>query len=383
MICKKCKQVIEEDSIFCRFCGKKLESTSAPPRKKTKRPSGSGSVSFLKDNRSKPYVARIRKNGKRISVGSFATKIEALAALEQANINGVSNLYNANVGTIYNMLVEQKRNKLSDSALVGYEASFKYYAHIKSHPMRNIRTAHFQEILNDAYAKGMSYSTIKKIQTLGSMMCKIAVANDLIAKNYAEFAEMPLSAPKSEKPSFSSEQLEQLWVLSDTDSTAAIILALCYNGLRINEFLDIKKEHVDLTKRIIFVPGSKTDAGKDRIVVIPQDLVHIYEKMLSSPGEYLCSSPHGKRYDEKNFRNRQFYPFLDKHNMNSDKKLTPHSCRHTYALLCVKYGLNQKATMDLLGHAKFSTTAEIYANATSKDIDFLVSEVDKMKRITV
>ena len=101
---------------------------------------------------------------------------------------------------------------------------------------------------------------------------------------------------------------------------------------------------------------------------------------MESHGEYLCSSPKGQRYDAKNFRSRQFYPFLDKYNLNSDGKLTPHSCRHTYALLCVKYGLNQKATMDLLGHSKFSTTAEIYANATAKDIDFLTSEADKLRR---
>lgn len=379
MICKKCKKQIEDDSVFCRFCGKK-QISEEKPRKKQKRSNGMGTVFKLAGNRAKPYVARITKAGKLMSIGTFATRTEALVALESANINGVSDIYNADVEQIYHMLLAQKEEKVSDSAMTIYATSFSHLAPIASMKMRDLRTAHLQTIIDAAYKKGLSYSSIKKIQSLASMMCQIAMANDLIDKNYAQLVNIPLSAPQSEKPSFTAEQLDRLWQLSDTDSTAAIIVALCYNGLRINEFLDLKKEHVDLNKRLIYAPGSKTEAGKDRIVVIPQDLVPIYERMLSSSGEYLCPSPKGQRWDAKNFRNREFYPLLDKYGMNPDGKLSPHSCRHTYALLCVKYGLNQKATMDLLGHTKFSTTAEIYANATAKDVDFLLQEADKLRR---
>jgi integrase len=379
MLCKKCKKQIEDDSIFCRFCGKKLVSEEKP-RKKQKRPNGSGSVVELKGARTKPFEARIRQNGKQISIGTFATKTEALIAIENVKLNGVSDIYNATFERVYHMLIAQKEEKVSDSAMTIYATSYAHFAPIKSMKMRDLRTAHIQTVIDEAYKSGLSYSTIKKLQSLASMMCQIAMANDLIDKNYAQLVNIPLSAPKSDKPSFTADQLERLWQLSETDSTAAIILALCYNGLRINEFLDIKKEHVDLDKRLIYAPGSKTEAGKDRIIVIPQDLVPIYKSMMEASGEYLCSSPQGKRYDAKNFRNRVFYTFLDKYGMNPDGKLSPHSCRHTYALLCVKYGLNQKATMDLLGHTKFSTTAEIYANATAKDVDFLLSEADKLRR---
>ena len=379
MICKKCKKQIEEDSIFCRFCGKK-QINEEIPRKKQKRPNGTGTVVKLSGKRAKPYSARIYQNGKLINIGTFATRTEALVELESVRVNGISDIYNATVERIYNMLLEQKQDKSSNSTLTLYATSFAHFSSIANMKMKDVRTAHLQTVIDAAYKNKLSYSMIKKLQSLASMMCQIAMANDLIDKNYAQLVNIPLAAPKSEKPSFSADQLETLWQLSDTDSTAAIILALCYNGLRINEFLDLKKEHVDLDKRLIYAPGSKTDAGKDRIVVIPRDLVPIYERMMQTPGVYLCASPKGQRYDAKNFRNREFYPFLDKYGMNPDGKLSPHSCRHTYALLCVKYDLNQKATMDLLGHTKFSTTAEIYANATSKDIDFLTREADKLKR---
>ena len=379
MLCKKCKKQIEDDSIFCRFCGKKLVSEEKP-RKKQKRPNGTGSVYKLPGKRSKPFVARISKDGKQITVGTYPTHAEALIALESVQLGGVSNLYNATVEDVYHMVIDQKEEKISSATLTNYAACWGYLGVLNKTKMRDVRTIHFQRVIDDAYKAGLSYSTLHKIQILGSLMCKIAMANDLIDKNYAQLVNLPLSAPKSEKPSFTAEQLDQLWQLSDTEPTAAIIVALCYNGLRINEFLDLKKEHVDLNKRLIYAPGSKTEAGKDRIIVIPQDLVPIYKRMIESPGDYLCASPKGQRWDAKNFRNREFYPFLDKYAMNPDGKLSPHSCRHTYALLCVKYGLNQKATMDFLGHANFATTAEIYANASSKDIDFLLQEADKLRR---
>lgn len=379
MLCKKCKKEIEADSIYCRFCGKK-QISEEKPRKKQKRPNGLGTVYKLSGNRQKPFVARITQAGKLVSIGTFATQTEALVALESVQVNGISNIYNATVKDIYNMVIDQKENKLSAATLTNYNACWGYLKRLDNMKMRDIRTAHFQNIIDDAYKSGLSYSTLHKIQILGSLMCQVAMANDLIDKNYSQLVNLPLSAPKSQKPSFTAEQLEKLWQLSEIDDTAAIIIALCYNGLRINEFLDLKKEHVDITKRLIYAPGSKTEAGKDRIIVIPTDLVPIYERMMSTKGDYLCTSPKGKRFDAKNFRNREFYPFLDKHGLNPDGKITPHSCRHTYALLCVKYGLNQKATMDLLGHSNYSTTADIYANATAKDIDFLTREADKLHR---
>lgn len=380
MICKKCKKQIEEDSIFCRFCGKKQVAETIE-RKKQKRPTGLGTVYKVSGNRRKPYVARVSRMGKLITIGSYATQTEAYIALESANLNGIPNLYNATLEDIYNTLLGQKQDHVSDSCMTGYAASFGYLKPLANTKMREIRTAHFQHVIDEAIKQGKSYSTIKKVQTLGAMICKIAMANDLIDKNYAQLVNVPISAPRSDKPSFTDEQLKVLWDLSDTNRTAAAIVALCYSGLRINEFLDLKKEHVDLDKRLIYAPGSKTEAGKDRIIIIPHDLVSIYKRMMDSPGGYLYPSPKGKRHESKNFSHREFAPLLDSLNMNADGKLTPHSCRHTYALLCVKYDLNQKATMDLIGHAKFSTTAEIYANATSKDVAFLQREADKLKRV--
>lgn len=380
MLCMKCKKEIEDDSIYCRHCGKKLQSTPRP--KALKRANGTGSVSKLTGRRRKPWQVSVTVDGKRKILGTFETKTEALYALEASHLSPISKLYDATVDDIYNMVVDQNKDRLTESGLTNYRSGYKYLQQYSKMKMREIRTAHIQKAISDAESGGKGYSTWKKIQNIASLMCKTAMANDLIDKNYAQLVTMPAAAEKSDKVSFSEEQLEKLWELWENDSVIMVVLALCHNGMRINEFLDLKKEDIDLTDRVIYAKGSKTEAGKNRIIAIPNDIVPVYEKILAIPGEYLYPSPKGARWDAKNFRDRAFYPTLEKYGLdtNNGQKITPHSCRHTYAALCVKYDLNEKATMDLIGHSKYSTTMEIYANATRKDIEFLRAEADKIKR---
>ena len=75
MECVKCKKEIEDDSVFCRFCGKKQISE----RKHKKRANGTGNVTKLSGKRAKPWIAR--KNG--VYIGSYATRGEAQKALDR------------------------------------------------------------------------------------------------------------------------------------------------------------------------------------------------------------------------------------------------------------------------------------------------------------
>lgn len=382
MICKRCKKEIPDGSVYCNLCGKKQIETPRPKNKK--RATGTGSVYKLSGRRRQPWAAVIPINGKKILLGTFKTQTEANKCLESA-INGktISALYDYTVEQIYEMLIDLNKDKLTRSGLTNYKSGFNYLEPYKKYKMRDIRTVHIQEAITNAAAEGKGFATWKKIQNVASLMCQLAMANDLIDKNYAQLVTMPKAKEKAEKPSFSQNQLDAMWRIWNENNAIAATLAMCYTGLRINEFFDLKKEHIDIDQRVIFAPGSKTEAGKDRIVIIPLVAKKLFEKLVETEGEYLYPSPTGKRYDAKNFRDRAFYPALkayglDKCENGTGEKITPHSCRHTYAYLCVKHKLDPKATMDLLGHSKYSTSAELYAEATKHDIEFLRTEADKI-----
>ena len=377
MKCIKCKSTIEDDSIYCRFCGKK-QIVTHEEKKLHKRPSGSGTVRKLPGSRANPWNARISVNGKQISLGCYPTKTQALREIENAMTNGVSSWYELTVQQVFERVYELKKDRLSKSGQTNYISGYKYLEQYKNTKMRDLRTWHIQNAIDQADKEGKGFATWKKIQNIASLMCQSAMANDLIDKNYALLVTMPRQQEKTEKSSFSREQLEVMWNYADDRSIAAILL-MCYTGLRINEFLDLRKEWVDVDNCIIYAKGSKTEAGKDRIIVVPPRAEILLNLLMKTQGEYLYPSPTGKRNDAKNYRDRDFYSTLDRYDLNPNKDITPHSCRHTYAMLCVVSGVDQKATMDSIGHSKYSTTLEIYADATKKDVEYLKREISKIK----
>ena len=71
-----------------------------------------------------------------------------------------------------------------------------------------------------------------------------------------------------------------------------------------------------------------------------------------------------------NFRRRDYYPLLEK--LKIERK-TPHATRHTYASWARRSGMATEILQKILGHADYSTTANIYVHT---DISELIAAVD-------
>ena len=57
--------------------------------------------------------------------------------------------------------------------------------------------------------------------------------------------------------------------------------------------------------------------------------------------------------------------------------LTPHSTRHTFASLSASAGMRPENLQKIIGHADYSTTADIYIH---KDISELIGEMSKLRK---
>jgi integrase len=201
------------------------------------------------------------------------------------------------------------------------------------------------------------------------MMFDYAMQNDIVNKNYAEFINLPKSE-KEEKEIFSDLDIQKL-EKNDNNEWVKTILILIYTGLRINEMLSLTKFSVDMDNHTL-VGGLKTEAGKNRTVPIhPKILKHI-QYWLNKNGEYLICDDKGKRISDKKYREDFYYPSLDELKI---KQLNPHCCRHTCASLLHKAGADPKYIQAILGHKKYSFTADTYTHTNVEELKTAINKI--------
>ncbi len=383
MLCDKCKKEIPNGSAFCNHCGKKQGQPAK--RRARKRPEGTGTI--CKDERNKvhpwkAYSPSSKYGTSRVYLGSFATYKEAQEAIEKYNREGRPELYGATLADIYKLWSEAHFRNVSASAVALYTSMWKRFKPIESIKIADLRTAHVQEIVNSATSK----SSAEIIKVMASMLCKYAMQNDIVQKNYAEFAKVP-KFEKKEKIIFTPEQISTLWEHSD-DKRVQTILFMIYTGLRIGELAALTVENVHLDEGYI-ICGEKTEAGKNRVVPLPQNIPELSDFLRSWIKSSSAKTAIG--VSSRIIRDDYFYPALLEleimQGRKNDKKsgyvfdnpdhLTPHSCRHTFASLCSAAGMRPEQLQKIIGHANFSTTADVYIHS---DLEKLQEAMSKIKK---
>lgn len=259
---------------------------------------------------------------------------------------------------IYQQVMRHHIRRLTPKGQYGYTNAWKFLMPLADRPIRTIKLYDYQEIIDSQ--EHLSLSHQKKIQSLISFICKRALLDGLIPVNYAPYLELGGYRERFTEP-FTYQELNTLLACAQEGScfseTAQIILILCFTGWRPEELFQIKREDVNLDERY-FISGSKTEAGKNRLMPILED---IWPFVLSfyyrtKPFDYLIKSPNGCRIDLKNWRNRKFYPCLLALGINTPdnpRRLKPYSARHTFATLAYRAGVKEEMLTKMIGHVDF------------------------------
>ena len=378
--CKKCKKEIPDGSLYCNYCGKKQVTT---PRKAHKRAHGSGTIHIDKRYR-KQYIAfaPAAYNGKRRYIGAYMTYADAQNAIDDYIRNGRPELYGATLKDIYERWSAAHYRTISEPTVKQYEYVWVKFAPLYNAKIADLRTPDFQQIIDTA----KSASFANTIRALAKMICSYAVENDAVGKNYADFVKLPKSE-KAEKVIFTSAQISELWEHTD-DKRVQIILSMIYMGFRIGEIHGLTVDRVHLSDGYV-IAGEKTDAGKDRIIPLPPNIPEIsgfFARWIeeAEPGGRLFAGSISR------FRDNIFYRPLVELGMISgtftasgvsrltkEPHLTPHSTRHTFASLSVAAGMQPENLQKIIGHANYTTTADIYVHTEAEQ---LRAEMAKLSR---
>lgn len=355
MECIKCKKDIPDGSVFCCWCGKQQQT---PQRKALKRANGTGTVYKLQGRRTRPWVAA---KGKTI-IGYYDKKTAAHGALARLQGRSIDEIYNWTFKQVYEAWKDEHFRDIGAKGIESYERAYDVFEPLHDRKFRELRTADYQIVI-DKYSD-KSHSLLSKFKQLATQMSQWGIRQELITTNFASFIKLPENV-KKEKEIFSEEDIQKLE--ADGSQAAKLTLMMVYTGMRIGELFGLRTENVHET---YVIGGEKTEAGRNRIIPIRSEgRKYFAEFRERAKGELLISGYAGQKVIA-NFRKRDYYPLLERLGIS---KKTPHATRHTFASWAVANNIKPELLQKMLGHADYSTTANIYEHF---DIDQLVNAID-------
>ena len=236
-------------------------------------------------------------------------------------------------------------------------AAYKNCSAIHNIPFRSLTANDLQEVVDNCPRK---HSSLELILILFHQMYAYAEANDLADKDYSKFVKINRSDDDEHGEPFTESDLEILWKHQDNE-TIEMLLIMCYSGFRISAYQSMK---TNLEERY-FQGGVKTAAGKDRIVPIHSAIIPLVQRRLDRRGSYLPDSVQAFR--------KSMYASLS---LLGLKKHTPHDCRHTFSMLCDKYGVMENDKKTMLGHAFSDVTNKVYRH---RELEELRNQIEKIK----
>lgn len=171
------------------------------------------------------------------------------------------------------------------------------------------------------------------------------------------------------------EQIQQLVECSKSDQNAQIypfILIALDTSMRLGEVLAIRKEHVDLANRRIFIPKAKAGAREQPITQGLADYLQSYMAALPEGLPWLFASPSAKEGHTVNIR-KPFRRVAKAAGLDPDQ-IVRHTLRHTAITHLVQAGVDLPTIKRISGH-KTLAMVERYAHANGEHIQ---SAMDKL-----
>ena len=145
----------------------------------------------------------------------------------------------------------------------------------------------------------------------------------------------------------------------------SIIMLLYSSGLRVSELINLNLSSLILEENIIRVLGK---GNKERLVPIGQQARVQLEEYISSFRPKYCNRGNSKGVIFLSNRGgmlsrKTIWNLIKIHTKNAgiDKRVTPHTFRHSFASHLLEGGADLRIVQELLGHTSISTT-QIYTH---------------------
>ena len=294
-------------------------------------------------------------------IGYYATRYEAEQALARLADTAVSESLNMTFRQVYEKWLPTHSRSLTESGVTGYAFAYAHCEPLYDLVFRKLRASDFQSVINSMEQEGLSKSSCEKVVQLFSQLSQWAIQEEIAHTNYAKF--VTVAAPqKSTKETFTETQIRAIQTAAAPAADLALILIS--TGCRPNELFSALVENCHEN---YFISGSKTKAGKNRVIPLSPLGLPAYQKLLAEAQKIgsprlIDGYPGNREY--RNFAKRDWKQLMEE----IDADLSPYSCRHTFATLAIKSGIKPEQLKQIIGHASYATTVDFYNHTNAQEL---------------
>jgi len=360
------------------------------------------------------WQARVSKEGKEFSIGTFRTKkeaeIEASKVEERIYYGQTLNDRNMLFEDVVKDWLEHKKSNVKESTFVQLEVIIRNHV-LPTFGLKKIMTIHRPEIKRWIAKFGELDENGKEKYSFGSRLKYLSVMKrilhyavhelEVLEKNPADKLRVPVqdsvAVKKDEEVKyFSLEELNKLLDFMKTYKHQRfpdyqlyymLMYFLSKTGLRISEALALRWEDIDDDKITIDKQTSRDDnnkvklttlknAASYRTIKIDQDLIRELKKFKLKQNELVLGNPRFRKNEDgiifQNYNGNYLTPSIIRETIQEYCKKAgveykgTHVFRHTHAVLLLESGTSLKYVSNRLGHKTIKTTADTYLAITEK-----------------
>ena len=321
--------------------------------------------------RRKPWAVRITtgwKNGKqqRKYIGYYRTQREALIALSEYHKSGVNiDLTKLTLEEVFDRWYSRIEQKSSLTVLRGHNMVKQRLGTLGNKQINEIKADHIEDWIDSADVK---QSTKHRLKSTLNQVFEYAEQNDIIQKNPVKFVKLETANEKVGQI-FTDNEIQYLWEHADENVDYKTLLILIYTGVRIGELLKLRPEDINLEEQYA-IGGSKTEAGKDRVIPIHDKILPIVKERIEKYG-FLIPSSKGTPTPYVTFNQR-----LDRLMKQLGWKHKSHDTRKTAISLMHRYEIPIEVIRMIVGHSGKGVTEKVYLYKNKQE---LVDYINKVK----
>lgn len=169
----------------------------------------------------------------------------------------------------------------------------------------------------------------------------------------------------------SKDEVKKLIDSADNEKSRLMISFLYSTGVRVSELVNLKVDDLNFSDNTGWVRKGK--GSKDRLFKVSENLANELKAYLEGRGHKYAFSKEAPLTT----RNIQKIIKLTARRAGLNKKITPHTLRHSFATHLLEQGTDIRMIQSLLGHSSLNTT-QVYTHISSEQIKKVANPLDNL-----